>query len=69
MIPREESHNVVRTDTGYIILPMTGVIDYKGDLSKYERVPEGFEYNSATNDSWISVEEFRATLAKQGFKL
>jgi UDP-N-acetylglucosamine 4,6-dehydratase len=69
MIPAEESHNVVRTKTGYIILPMTGVLDYTGDLTGCERVPEGFEYNSGTNDDWISVEDFRITLKEQGFEL
>jgi UDP-N-acetylglucosamine 4,6-dehydratase len=69
MIPAEESHNVVKTDTGYIILPMTGVMDYNGDISEYERVPEGFEYSSDTNDDWISREELRTILTEQGFKL
>jgi len=69
MIPAEESHNVVKTDNGYIILPMTGVIHYKGDVSRYERVPEGFAYSSDTNDDWISIEEFRAVLKEQGFEI
>ncbi|WP_419788231.1 UDP-N-acetylglucosamine 4,6-dehydratase (inverting) [Pseudodesulfovibrio sp.] len=69
MIPSEESLNVVKTETGYIILPMTGVLQYKGDVSQYERVPEGFAYDSNTNDDWISIEEFRTTLKEQGFEI
>ncbi len=69
MIPAEESHNVVRTDTGYIILPMSDVLKYKGDVSRYEKVPEGFAYSSDTNDDWISIEEFRAVLKEQGFEI
>lgn len=69
MIPAEESLNVVKTDTGFIILPMSNVFEYTGDLSKYEKVPEGFEYSSDTNDDWISVEELRTILKDQGFEL
>lgn len=69
MIPAEESHNVVKTKTGYIILPMTGVMDYQGDTSKFEKVPDGFEYSSDVNDDWISVDELRDILKTQGFEL
>lgn len=69
MIPAEESHNVIKTATGYIILPMIGVLDYTGNISEYERVPEGFEYSSETNDDWITADEFKAILTEQGFDL
>ncbi|WP_285906369.1 UDP-N-acetylglucosamine 4,6-dehydratase (inverting) [Pseudodesulfovibrio pelocollis] len=69
MIPAEDSRNVVITETGYIILPETGVFNYKGDASVLRRVPEGFAYSSDTNDKWISVEELRTILAQQGFTL
>ncbi|CCH47301.1 UDP-N-acetylglucosamine 4,6-dehydratase (inverting) [Pseudodesulfovibrio piezophilus] len=69
MIPAEESRNVVETEYGYTILPETGVMTYKGDLSNTKPVPEGFAYNSDTNADWISVEKLRETLVKQGYKL
>jgi UDP-N-acetylglucosamine 4,6-dehydratase len=69
MIPAEDSRNVVITETGYIILPETGVFNYKGDASALQRVPEGFAYSSDTNDRWISVEELRTILTQQGFTL
>jgi len=69
MIPAEESHNVIRTDTGYVILPMSGVLDYQGDISNAQRVPEGFAYSSDANDDWLDIEQFKAILMQQGFKL
>lgn len=69
MIPAEESHNVVKTKNGYIILPMTGVMDYQGDTSEFEPVPEGFEYSSDVNDEWMSIETLRNILTEQGYQL
>jgi len=69
MIPAEESHNVVKTENGFIILPMIGVMDYKGDTSQFEKVPEGFEYSSDSNGDWLSIDDLRAILIEQGFEL
>ncbi|MGL1862005.1 MAG: UDP-N-acetylglucosamine 4,6-dehydratase (inverting) [Pseudodesulfovibrio sp.] len=69
MIPAEESRNVVETEFGYTILPETGVMNYKGDLSKTKPVPEGFAYSSDDNEDWISIEELRAILIDQGYEL
>lgn len=69
MIPAEESRNVVKTEYGYTILPETGVMNYKGDLSNTTPVPEGFAYDSDTNTEWISVDELRSILTDQGYEL
>lgn len=69
MIPAEDSRNVIRTKAGYTILPDTGFIEYKGDTSGCEKVPEGFAYSSDTNDLWLSVDELRTILTQQGFTL
>lgn len=69
MIPAEESRNVVETEFGYTILPETGVMNYKGDLSKTKPVPEGFAYSSDDNEEWISIEELRTILIDQGYEL
>lgn len=69
MIPAEDSRNVIITESGYTILPETGVFEYKGNIENHKRVPEGFAYSSDTNDLWLSVEELREILTQQGFKL
>lgn len=69
MIPAEESRNVIRTDTGFIILPESTVFNRKISAESYEFVPEGFQYSSDTNDDWLSVEDARTMLVEQGFKL
>lgn len=69
MIPAEESRNVMETPKGYIILPETSVYEYSNDLSDAKPVPEGFAYTSDINEDWISIEELRKILVKQGYKL
>ncbi|MEF2230686.1 MAG: UDP-N-acetylglucosamine 4,6-dehydratase (inverting) [Pseudodesulfovibrio sp.] len=69
MIPGVESRNVVETPYGYTILPENHVFRYKGDLSGTKPVPEGFSYDSDTNTKWISIDQLRATLIEQGYRL
>lgn len=69
MIPREDARNTIDTGDGYILLPDTGVFEYKGDLEGAKRVDDAFEYSSGTNDQWISVEKLRTMLREQGFNL
>jgi len=69
MIPAEESRNVMKTDKGYVILPENSVFRYKGDLSNATPVPEGFHYSSDLNEDWISIEELRNILTRQGYEL
>lgn len=69
MIPAEESHNAVDVGHYYVILPHSDVQRYAGTWAKATHLPEGFEYNSGTNDQWISVEHMRALLVEQGVEL
>ena len=63
MITTEDSRNTIDIGDYYVIKPE--VISYKGLEGK--KVPNGFEYNSGTNNQWLTVEVLRATLYDQGF--
>ena len=63
MITPEDSRHTIDIGDYYVIKP--GTMPYKGPNGK--PVPEGFEYNSGTNDQWLSVPELRTTLREQGF--
>lgn len=67
MIPADEARNVVRTEHGYVILPEIGVFRYRGDLTGVERMPDGFEYSSDSNEWWMTEQELWDVLASQGF--
>ena len=63
MITPEDSRHTIDIGDYYVIKPETML--YKGPEGK--SVPEGFEYNSGTNDQWLSTEELRTILKSQGF--
>lgn len=63
MITSEDSRHTIDIGDYYVIKPE--VCRYKGDAGAL--VTEGFEYNSGTNDWWLTVDELRATLREQGF--
>ena len=67
LIPGEEARTTVRSKTGYIVLPDTAVLKYKGDRSAFEPVPEDFRYSSDTNEWWLTAEEMQSTLKQQGY--
>lgn len=67
LIPVEEARNTVLGKTGYIVLPDTAVLKYKGDRSAFEPVAENFCYSSDTNDWWLSPEEMKNVLQQQGY--
>ena len=65
MCPRDDSHNTIRFANHFVIAPsitFTEPFDYRRDATgdAGEKVEEGFEYNSATNEWFLSVEELRA---------
>lgn len=62
MITSEDSRHTVDIGDYYVILPE--IYPYKGNSA--EPVPDGFEYNSGTNDQWLSVPELRKILHEQG---
>ena len=63
MITAEDSRHTIDIGDYYVIKPET--FKYRGPDGK--PVAEGFEYNSGTNEEWLSVPELRDTLKKQGF--
>lgn len=67
LIPREEARNSVRCKSGYIVLPDSAVLKYKGDRSVFEPLAEDFQYSSDSNDWWLSDEDMKAELRKQGY--
>lgn len=67
MIPGEESHNTWDMGKYYMILPAPELLNYKGNLDGAKRLSEGYEYNSGTNDHWLTVQELRTALRAQGF--
>lgn len=65
MITAEDSRHTIDIGSYYIIKPET--FRYRGPEGK--SVQEGFEYNSGTNEEWLSVSQLRNTLITQGFGL
>lgn len=63
MITAEDSRHTIDIGQYYVIKPET--FPYRGPEGR--PVPEGFSYNSGTNEAWLSVPELRATLKEQGF--
>ena len=65
MITAEDSRHTIDIGDYYVIKPET--FRYRGPDGK--PVAEGFEYNSGTNEEWLSVPELRDTLKEQGFAI
>ncbi len=63
MITAEDSRHTIDIGQYYVIKPET--FAYTGPEG--HAVPEGFEYNSGTNEAWLGVEELRRVLQSQGF--
>ena len=65
VITAEDSRHTIDIGQYYVIKPET--FPYRGPEGK--PVPDGFSYNSGTNEAWLSVPELRATLQEQGFAI
>lgn len=65
MITTEDSRHTIDIGLYYIIKPETFL--YRGPAGT--PVPEGFSYNSGTNDAWLTIPELRGTLREQGFDI
>lgn len=65
MITVEDSRHTIDIGNYYVIRPET--FPYRGPEGK--PVPEGFEYNSGTNDQWLEVSTLRDVLRQQGFSV
>ena len=65
MITAEDSRHTIDIGQYYVIKPET--FPYRGPQGT--PVPEGFRYNSGTNDAWLTVPQLRSTLREQGFDI
>ena len=63
MITAEDSRHTIDIGAYYVIKPET--FAYRGPEGG--PVPEGFAYNSNTNEAWLNVDELRTSLREQGF--
>jgi FlaA1/EpsC-like NDP-sugar epimerase len=61
MITVPDSINTLEFDRHYVILPSSPLWSTADYLEAFSgrRCPDGFSYNSGTNDRWLSVEEIR----------
>lgn len=66
MITEADSYTTVDLGTYYAILPQVPVWNLEKYMAHFNAkpVPQGFKYNSGTNDEWLSVEDIR-TLVKE----
>lgn len=67
MCPADDSHLTLEFDNYYVIKPtinLVGQVDYEKNVlgERGTPVPQGFEYNSGTNDDFLSVQDLREML-------
>jgi len=63
MIPRDEARNTVDCGDRFIIKPVFRFFYGRFNAEGCKPVPEDFEYNSATNDQWLTVEDLGRIVA------
>lgn len=61
MVSLDDARNTVEGDDHYVIKPSQFYND-KFDESAYTPVADDFEYDSGTNDHWLSIEELQSLL-------
>jgi len=66
MITKTDGLNTIEFKKYYLILPASLLFDPAVFLKNNEgkKVPEGFEYNSGTNDCWLSAIQLRELIKK-----
>jgi UDP-N-acetylglucosamine 4,6-dehydratase/5-epimerase len=62
MIAADDSRRTLRFPDRYVVQPVVASWGYQTPTGG-ERVPDGFTYQSDSNDLWLSVEQMRAMLA------
>jgi len=63
MISANDAHRTVSTDASYVILPTLSEWTAPPSMTDAQSVPDGFAYQSDSNDWFLSVEEIRDLLA------
>ena len=66
MITEADSFTTVDLGKHYAILPQVPVWSMKDYMEQFhaKMVPQGFKYNSGTNEEWLTVEEIRTLIKK-----
>lgn len=66
MITSSDSYFTYDTGKYYVILPSMPLFDVNDFIKQFNavKVPEGFQYNSGTNDKFLTVEEIRDLIKK-----
>ena len=61
MITETDSLNTYDCKKYYVILPATLIFNLQDWIKAFDakKVPEGFQYNSGTNVSWLTVDQIR----------
>ncbi|MBW2195984.1 MAG: UDP-N-acetylglucosamine 4,6-dehydratase (inverting) [Deltaproteobacteria bacterium] len=59
MIPRDDSRNAVEFDDFYVIKPAFRFFDRRFCEKDCKQVEDDFEYSSASNSRWLSVDELQ----------
>lgn len=62
MVTKDDSWSTYEYDKHFIIYPHYDWANDKNVLPGGTKVTDGFEYNSGTNEQWLSVEELRKAL-------
>lgn len=69
MVPAADSLTTYEYEKNFVIYPHMEWCDLSQiDLHGGKKVEQGFVYDSATNDEWLSVEQLRELLAKMTIK-
>ena len=66
MITASDSYNTWDLGSYYVILPPKTAFELNEFVEKFQaiKVPEGFEYNSATNPEWETIETLKEKIQK-----
>jgi UDP-N-acetylglucosamine 4,6-dehydratase len=64
MIPRDDARRTLDFGNSYIIQPDFRFFTHRFKNDDGKPVPEDFEYNSGTNDRWLSLEELRTMIRR-----
>ncbi len=67
MVPRDDAHTAVELDDRFVILPRLDWRRKGATWTEGTPCPEGFSYESDTNDQWLSRDELRAMVASLDF--
>lgn len=59
MVPRDEARHTVEFDNYYVIKPQFRYFDRRFIGDGCKPVPEDFEYSSANNTQWLTIEELQ----------